>query len=61
MVLFRHIIELLHLADDHGRAMRFIVALDGRFMGRTPVDHNLCRDAVTVDRRRPRGESGRFL
>ena len=50
MILFHNIIEIFDLADgDRGAVLR-IVALDGRFIGRTPVDRDLLRHAVAADR-----------
>ena len=50
MVLFHDIIEILDLADGDRGAVLLVVALDGRFIGRTPVDGDLLRHAVAADR-----------
>jgi hypothetical protein len=50
MILLDDIVEILDLADfDRGAVLR-IVALDGRFIGRTPVDGDLLRHTVAADR-----------
>ena len=57
MILFHDIIEIFDLADgDRGAVLR-IVALDGRFIGRTPVDRDLLRHAMAADRllQKPQG------
>jgi len=41
MVLFHNVVEILELADFNRRAVLRIVALDGGFIGRTPVDRDL--------------------
>ena len=50
LVLFRHIIYLLTLADGDRRAVRLVIALDGRFIGRAPGDGDLLRHTVPADR-----------
>ncbi len=50
MILFHNIVEVFDLADGDRRAVLFMVALDGRFIGRTPVDRDLLRHAVTANR-----------
>ncbi len=47
MILLDDVVEILHLADVDRGAVRLMVALEGRFMGRTPVDADLLRHAVT--------------
>ena len=38
MILFDNVVEILDLADgDRGAVLR-VVALDGRFIGRTPIN-----------------------
>jgi hypothetical protein len=49
MVLFDDIVERRDLADVDRGAVRCIVALDGRFMGRTPVDGDRLRHPMTTD------------
>ena len=50
MVLLNNVVEILDLADFDRGAVLLIVALDGRFIGRTPVDGDLLRHAVAADR-----------
>ena len=50
MILFHNIVEILDLADGDRGAVLLVVALDGRFIGRTPVDGDLLRHAVAADR-----------
>ena len=50
MILFHDIVEILDLADGDRRAVLGIVALDGRFIGRAPVNGDLLRHAVAADR-----------
>ncbi len=52
MILLHDIVEILDLADGDRGAVLLIVALDGRFIGRTPVDGDLLRHAVAADRLR---------
>ena len=47
---FDNVIEILDLTDGNGGAVLLIVALDGRFIGRTPVDRDLLWDAMAADR-----------
>jgi len=49
---FHNVGEILDLADDDRSAVFLVVALDGRFIGRTPVDGDLLRHAVAADRLR---------
>src|SRR5262245_6758663 len=58
MVLFHDIIQIFHLPDDDVGAVRLIVALDGRVIGRTPIDRDRLRDPVTVARLRQKAERG---
>ena len=37
MILFHDIVEILDLADGDGGTVLFVVALDGRFIGRTGI------------------------
>ena len=50
MVLLHNVVEIFDLADVDGGAVLGIVALDGGFIGRTPVDGDLLRHAVAADR-----------
>ena len=50
MVLFDAIIEILDLADGKRSTMLLVIALDGRCIGRAPVDGDLLGHAVTADR-----------
>jgi hypothetical protein len=44
-------VELLHLADDAGRAVLLVIAAESRRIGRTPVAGELLGHPVTTDRR----------
>ena len=50
MILFHDVIEILDLADDDRGAVLRVVALDGRFIGRAPVNGDLLGHAVAADR-----------
>ena len=50
MVLFHNIIQIFHLTDDDAGAVLLIVTLDGRLVGRTPIDGDLLRYAMALDR-----------
>ena len=50
MILFHDIVEILDLADGDRGTVFLIIALDGRFIGRTPIDGDLLRHAVAADR-----------
>src|SRR5215475_12471257 len=58
MILFDNIVEILDLADGDRRAMLLVVALDSRFIGRTPVDGDFLRHAVAADRFLEKAERG---
>ena len=47
--------------DDDGRAVLCIVALDSRFIGRTPVDDDRLRDAVAADGLRQKAFCGLLI
>jgi len=49
MILLYNIVEIRDLADDRG-AVLLVVALDGRFIGRTAVGRDLFRHAMTANR-----------
>src|SRR5215510_3661535 len=49
MILLHNVVEILDLADFDRGAMFFIVALDSRFIGGTPIDGDLLWHAVTTD------------
>src|SRR5215217_4514998 len=49
MILFDNVIEIFDPADFDRGAMFLIVALDRRFIGRTPVDGDLFWHAVATD------------
>src|SRR5687767_15982172 len=49
MILFHHVIEILHLANVNGRAMIFVVTLDRRSIGRTAIDRDLLWRAVAAN------------
>ena len=46
---FHNIVEILNLADGDRGAVLFIVALDGRFIGRTAVDGDLLGHALATN------------
>jgi hypothetical protein len=50
MVLRNKIIEILHLSDSKVHARLLVVALDGRIVGRTPVDRDLLGSTMAADR-----------
>src|SRR5215813_15050966 len=50
MVLFHHVVKILGLADFDRGAVLFIVALDGRFIGRTSVDGDRLGHPMAADR-----------
>jgi len=50
MILFHKVVEILDLADFDGGAVFVIVALDSRFIGRTPIDGDLFWHAMAADR-----------
>src|SRR5262252_7928925 len=50
MILLHNVVEILDLTDGDRGAVLGIVALDGGFIGRTPVDGDLLRHAVAADR-----------
>src|SRR5262249_6862111 len=50
MVLFHDIIQIFHLPDGDGRAVRFVIAFDGGFIGVTAVNGDRLRDSVAADR-----------
>ena len=52
MVLLNNVVEIFNLADGNRGAVLLIVALDGRFIGRTPVDGDFLRYAVAAGRLR---------
>src|SRR5947209_7643391 len=43
MILFDNVVEILDFTDFDGGAVLGIIALDGRFIGRTPIDGDLLR------------------
>src|SRR5437899_2486895 len=48
MVLLHDVVEIFDFTDGDGGAVLRIIALDGRFIGRTPVDGDLLRHAVAA-------------
>ena len=61
MILFDDVVQIFDLADGDRGPVLFIVALDGRFIGRTPVDGDLLRHAVAADRFLEKAERGLFV
>ena len=43
------VVKIFDFADGDRRAVFLIVALDGRFMGRTPIDGDFLRHAMTAN------------
>jgi hypothetical protein len=58
MILLHNVVEILDLTDGDRGAVFGIVALDGRFISRTPVDGDLLRYAVAADRFLEKAERG---
>jgi hypothetical protein len=46
MVLLHNVVEIFNCTDGDGGAVLRIIAPDGRFIGRTPVNGDLLRHAV---------------
>src|ERR1043166_9248784 len=61
MILLHDIIEIFGLADHDRGAVFLVVALDGRFVGGTPIDRNLLRYAALATDRLREEALGRFL
>ena len=49
MALFHDIIQIFHLPDGDVRAVLFVVALDGGFIGVTAVNRDRLGDAIAAD------------
>jgi len=49
MVLFHDIIQILHLTDSDVRAVLFVIALDGGFIGVTAINGDGLRQPVAAD------------
>jgi hypothetical protein len=49
MILLHNVVEIFDFTDGDSRAVLRIIALDGRFIGRTPVNGDLRRHAVAAD------------
>ena len=58
MILLHNIVEILYLADGDRGPVLFIVALDGRFIRRTPVNSDLLWHTVTANRLRQKSLGG---
>src|SRR5215470_13623239 len=58
MVLLHNVVEIFDFTDGDRRAVLRIIALDGRFIGRTPVNGDLLRHAVAANRLRQNPLSG---
>jgi hypothetical protein len=50
MILFHHIIQILHLADGDGRAVLLVIAFDRGFIGVTAVNGDHFGEPVAADR-----------
>ena len=61
MALLYHIMKILDLADDDGRAVRLVVALDGRFIGRAAIHGDLFVYPVTANRLLQKAQRGRLV
>src|SRR5216683_7236534 len=58
MILFHHIIRILHLADGDGRAVLLVIAFDRGFIGVTAVNGDHFGEAVAADRLLQKPERG---
>ena len=58
MILLHNVVEILDLTDGDRGAVLGIIALDGRFIGRTPVDRDLLGHAVAAERFLEKAERG---
>src|SRR5262245_34003246 len=58
MVLFYRMIHILHLPNDDGGAMHFVVPLDRGFIGLAPIDGDRFGDSETTNRLREKAERG---
>ena len=58
MVLLHNIVEIFDFTDGDSRPVLRIIALDGRFIGRTPVNGDLLRHAVAANRLRQKPLGG---
>src|SRR5262249_10228532 len=61
MILFDNIIEILDLADGDRGAVLLVVALDGRCIGRTPINGDFLRHTVAANRFLEKAERGRLV
>src|SRR5215813_6117804 len=61
MVLFHNIIQIFHLPDGDGRAVLFVIAFDGGFIGVTAVNGDRLRDPVPADRLLQKPQRGLFI
>src|SRR5712691_3939808 len=61
MVLLHDVIEILGLADDDRGAVFLVVALDGRFVGRTPIDGDFLGHSTMTTNRFGQKPLGRLL
>src|SRR4030095_9453272 len=58
MVLLHNVVEIFNFTDGDSRAVFRIIALDGRCMGRTPVNGDRLRHAVAANRLRQKPLGG---
>src|SRR2546425_1089931 len=61
MVLLHNVVEILDLADPDRGAVLLIIALDGGFIRRTPIDRDLLRYAMVADRLLQKPEGGLLI
>jgi hypothetical protein len=61
MVLFHDIIQIFHLPDGDVRAMLFVIAFDGSFIGVTAINGDRLRDSVPADRLFQKPQCGLFI
>jgi hypothetical protein len=59
MVMLDYVVEILDLADDDRRAVRFVVSPDSGRIGLTAIDSDRFRDAMATNRlgQKPPGRS----
>src|SRR5262245_32154112 len=61
VILFHHIIQILHLADGDSRAVLLVIAFDGGFIGVTAVNRDRLGEPVAADRLLQKPERGRCV
>jgi hypothetical protein len=61
MILFHHIIQILHLPDDDVGPMLLVIALDSGFIGFTAINRDRLGDPVTAARVRQKAQRRRCI